>query len=658
MVGLSCLESNKNCRGGESLANPKLIAIDGPLKGSSFPLGAVEVWIGRDPGNYIQLSDPIVSRRHCRISLEGDSLKLRDENSSNGTLVNDVPARERTLSDGDFIRVGDSRFLVILAEDKPTWSGPKARLDNGQLVANTTIMLKPDEAVYLHPDKVASLPATERLARDLNSLLKISRAISQVRELAGLQRRLMELIFEVIPAETGAIILSKDRFAQRDPFAWFGRGQAGERSLSVSRTVVDRVTQGGEAILGNDISESQSLRGVKSLLVSRTQSLLCVPLTLYDRALGVIYLDTKDPDARFDEDHLQLLTAIAGIAAAPFDVVNQLETLKGDARRLKVELDAGHDMIGESEPMRAVYQLISRVAPSDSTVLILGESGTGKELAARAIHNLSPRAEKPFVAINCAGLSDTFLESDLFGHEKGSFTGAVGQKKGKLEIADGGTVFLDEMGELPLSLQARLLRVLQTREFERVGGTRAIKVDIRLIAATNQDLEAAIKNGSFRADLYYRLNVVSLTMPALRDRRDDITLLAHYFAVKYGQRCKRRVVGLTPAAKNLLFSYDWPGNVRELENVIERAVVLGSAEMIQPEDLPEALHEASLLPDVQQTRFHSAVREAKRQIVLNALDQVGGNYTQAAKILGIHPNNLHRLARNLELKPTLIEKPF
>jgi Nif-specific regulatory protein len=302
--------------------------------------------------------------------------------------------------------------------------------------------------------------------------------------------------------------------------------------------------------------------------------------------------------------------------------------------------------------MKSVYQMISKVAPSDSTVLILGESGTGKELAARAIHRSSPRADKPFIAINCAGLSETLIESDLFGHEKGAFSGAVAQKKGRFEIADGGTVFLDELGELPLPLQAKLLRVLQTREFERVGGTRSIKVDIRLIAATNRDLEAAIKNGGFRSDLYYRLNVVSLTMPALSDRRDDILLLAHYFAVKYGQKCKRQLKGLTPAAKALLVGYDWPGNVRELENAIERAVVLGSTGMIQPEDLPEALHENAVGVGVQPTNFHAAAREAKKQIILNALEQTGGNYTHAAKLLAIHPNNLHRLLRNLGLKPT------
>jgi len=630
----------------------KLIAIDGPVKGTTFPLVTDEVWIGRDTVNHIQLSDPMVSRRHCRIRREGDLLKLRDENSSNGTLVNDVPVRERLLANGDLIKIGDSQFLVVFSEDGPTRSGLTAQLDDSHVGTNTTIRIMADEAVYLRPDKVASLPPTERLARDLNSLLRISRAISQVRELAELQRQLMELIFEVIPAETGAIILSKDRFVQRDPFVWFGTQQAREKSLSVSRTVIDRVMQGGEAVLGNDMSESESLRGVKSLLVSQAQSLLCVPLRLYDQTLGVIYLDTKNPDARFDEDHLQLLTAIAGIAAVAFDNAIQMETLKENARRLKAELDAGHDMVGESEPMRAVYQLISRVAPSDSTVLILGESGTGKELAARAIHNLSQRAEKPFVVINCAGLSDTLLESDLFGHEKGAFTGAVAQKKGKLEIADGGTVFLDEMGELPLALQAKLLRVLQSREFERVGGTRTIKVDIRLIAATNRELEVALKNGGFRADLYYRLNVVSMKMPALRDRRDDIVLLAHYFTVKCAQKCKRQVKGLAPATKTLLLAYDWPGNVRELENVIERAVVLGTTEMIQPEDLPESLHENTLAPNVKQTNFHAAAREAKRQIVLNAIEQAGGNYTRAAKALGIHPNNLHRLIHSLELRPT------
>ncbi len=631
--------------------NPRLVAVSGPLEGATFPLAAAEFWIGRDPTNQLCLSDPLVSRRHCVISRTGSSFLARDQ-SSNGTLVNDVPVREREIAEGDRIRIGDSTFLfLLLPEETDAQSSQTTQipLDDGSVVTRTAFILDRAEALYLQPDKIMAQPASERLARDLNALLQISAAISRIRHPGELQRRLLELIFEVIPAELAVIILSKERFGEFGSVEWLDRQGRQERP-HVSRTVVNRVMEENVSILSNDITEISPLGAVQSLLTSQIQSLLCVPLTLHDQALGVIYLDTKNPDARFDEDHLQLLTAIAGIAAAPIDNAIQLEMLRGDAQRLKAELDSGHEMVGESAPMRAVYQLISKVSPSDTTVLILGESGTGKELAARAVHNLSPRADKPFVAINCAGLSDTLLESDLFGHEKGAFTGAVTQKKGKLEIADGGTVFLDEMGELPLPLQAKLLRALQTREFERVGGTRAIKVDIRLIAATNRDLEAAIKNGSFRADLFYRLNVVSLTMPALRDRRDDIVLLAHYFTVKCGQKCKRQVRGLAPATKALLVSYDWPGNVRELENVIERAVVLGSTEMIQPEDLPEALSENTMVPSVQQTNFHAAAREAKKQIILNAIEQAGGNYSQAARTLGIHPNNLHRLARSLGLK--------
>jgi Nif-specific regulatory protein len=305
--------------------------------------------------------------------------------------------------------------------------------------------------------------------------------------------------------------------------------------------------------------------------------------------------------------------------------------------------------------MREVYQFINRVAPKDTTVLIFGESGTGKELVARAIHRNSSRANKPCVAINCAALAETLLESELFGHEKGAFTGAIAQKKGKLEIADGGTVFLDEIGELAPLLQAKLLRVLQEREFERVGGTRTIKLDVRLVAATNRDLEDEVKKGHFREDLFYRLNVVSLRMPALRERREDIGLLASYFAAKYAKRANRNVLGISPQARAFLLNYDWPGNVRELENAIERAVVLGSSDLILPEDLPEVILEKTE-PSAEITlvnAFHDAVRDAKKQVIITAVETAGGNYTEAARILGLHPNYLHRLIRNLNLRPLL-----
>jgi Nif-specific regulatory protein len=253
------------------------------------------------------------------------------------------------------------------------------------------------------------------------------------------------------------------------------------------------------------------------------------------------------------------------------------------------------------------------------------------------------------MAVNCAALNESLLESELFGHEKGSFTGAFAQKKGRLEVAAGGTVFLDEIGELTPSLQVKLLRVLQEREFERVGGTVTISVDLRVIAATNKNLEEAIEVGQFRQDLYYRLNVVSLEMPALRERREDIMLLANYFADKYGQRCNRKLKGFSTEARNYLTAYDWPGNVRELENTIERAIVLGTTEWILPEDLPESLLEMKVT-NGSTTTYHAAVVQNKKQIIVNALAEAKKNHVEAARLLGIHPNYLQRLIRNLNLE--------
>ena len=329
-----------------------------------------------------------------------------------------------------------------------------------------------------------------------------------------------------------------------------------------------------------------------------------------------------------------------------------LERLADENRRLLGEIHLEHDMAGDSPAMREVFQFISRVAPADSTVLIAGESGTGKELVARAIHRNSTRAARAFMAINCAALTETLLESELFGHEKGAFTGAIARKHGRLELADGGTVFLDEVSELAPGLQAKLLRVLEEHEFERVGGVCTLRVDLRVLAATNQDLEEAVRRGAFRRDLYYRLNVVSITLPPLRERRQDILPLAVHFAAKYARRMDRRVLGISPAAQDLLVGYDWPGNVRELENAIERAVVLGTTELILPEDLPPALlgTDSPARRGCSPATYHEAVNEARREVVLRALEHAGGSYSEAARRLGLHPNNLHRLIRNLDLR--------
>ncbi|HUO29666.1 MAG TPA: sigma-54 dependent transcriptional regulator, partial [Bryobacteraceae bacterium] len=297
-----------------------------------------------------------------------------------------------------------------------------------------------------------------------------------------------------------------------------------------------------------------------------------------------------------------------------------------------------------------VFETIAKVAPTDSTVLLRGESGTGKELAARAIHRNSLRARKPFVAVNCAALTEPLLESELFGHEKGAFTGAVVQKKGKLEEASGGTVFFDEVTEMSPVLQAKLLRVLQEREFERVGGTRPIQADVRIVAATNRDLEEATRQGSFRPDLYYRLNVVSLNLPPLREHPDDIKLLAAHLVQKHSRKLKRNVAGISPEALACLTSYDWPGNVRELENAIERALVLGTTDMVRLEDLPDSVLDAGRYPETAQGGFNASITEAKKRLIMDTLRKTRGNYAEAAGMLDLHPNSLHRLIRNLHLK--------
>jgi Nif-specific regulatory protein len=338
---------------------------------------------------------------------------------------------------------------------------------------------------------------------------------------------------------------------------------------------------------------------------------------------------------------------MSAMLALPLESARRLEWLENENRRIQLDLDADRQLIGGSSPMKQIDKFIARVGPTASTVLIRGESGTGKELIARAIHRASPRSKAVFVAINCAALRNELLESELFGHEKGAFTSAIALKKGKFEIADGGTIFLDEVGELATELQAKLLRVLQEREFERIGGNKPIKVDVRVVAATNRDLAEAIKQGCFRRDLYYRLNVVSIESPPLRQRGEDILILADYFAAKYANRYNSRTRGISAEAQAHLRQYSWPGNVRELQNAIERAVVLGESDMIFPEDLPEAVIEAGPCSSTSPMDFHDGVRAAKRRLIQNALDQARGNYADAARLLGVNRTYLHRLIRNL-----------
>jgi transcriptional regulator with GAF, ATPase, and Fis domain len=626
-----------------NMAQPYLLVTSGELKGSRFIIED-EFVIGRQ-GAALALTDMSVSRRHCVIRKHGAQYVITDLGSHNGTIVNGEQVKERVLENGDQITVGDIGLVAVLSdEDRPPMT-PEVEFSDQDVDLAHTVLLKPENADYLKAETALAHSATDkRIREDLQALLRIGTTVSSGQHSSSVPGRLMELILEVIPADAGAILVHGPTGST---ISLVAKGFKG--SQRVSRTVVERVLGDRTAILSNQIPTDGI--DASSLIASEAHALLCVPLIVHNRAIGVIYLLRTTGRGGFEERHLQLLTAIAAMTALPLDTVRQVEWLTSENQRLRTSIDADHQMIGNSSAINEIYSFISRVAATDSTVLIEGESGTGKELVARAIHRMSARARMPFIAVNCAAMTETLVESELFGHEKGAFTGAMSQNKGKFETAEGGTIFLDEVGELPLSTQSKLLRVLQEREINRVGNPRPIRINVRIVAATNRDLEEEIRNGRFRKDLFYRLHVVTVSLPALRDRRVDIMPLTEFFIARSSVRCHRNVKGISKEAAEYLMTYDWPGNVRELENAVERAVVLGLTDTILPEDLPESVLDARppASSAAKMDGFHNAIREAKRQLIQRALDQAAGNHLEAAKLLGLNRTYLHRLIRTLDL---------
>jgi transcriptional regulator with GAF, ATPase, and Fis domain len=597
--------------------------VRGPLKGSICVLPEGDFSVGRQSTCNLNLEDHAVSRKHCLFIRSGRQCTVKDLESRNGTFVNGTPVTEHQLDQGDEVRIGASVFCYLVDRDRA------ARLASGDF---KTRQLQVTDSIYLSSAGQSVLPPSARAMHDLRTLLRVSTMLHSFRGLQEahgtqaaevLRNHLASLLLELIPGERGGVFIPGAATDDWKPNA----------------DVFQRVSEERVAVWLED-ADGAGLSAVAA------------PLTVRGEVAAVIYVESADPALKFDEGHLQLLTAVAGMAAGAWENATILGWLQEENQRLQQVLKLEHDMVGVSAKIRELQRQIAKVAPSNSTVLILGESGTGKELIARAIHRNSLRAAGPFVAINCAALADSLLESELFGHEKGAFTGAIAQKMGKLEMAQGGTVFLDEIGELTQLLQAKLLRVLQQREMERVGGTKTIKLNLRVLAATNRDLDDAVKKGLFRQDLYYRLNVVVLTAPALRERPEDTIPLAEHFAKKCAQDCGRKITGLAPEARVYLQSYSWPGNVRELENAIERAVVLGSTDVILAEDLPEHIRETRPA-DVSASLYEEAVEAAKRQVVLKAFDQSNYDHETAAKILGLHPNYLHKLIRTMDLRAVL-----
>jgi transcriptional regulator with GAF, ATPase, and Fis domain len=423
---------------------------------------------------------------------------------------------------------------------------------------------------------------------------------------ADVSRQLLDLLNEFIPFETGVVIV----------------GRPGEELES----------QAAGEPLWRKVGEAGAIA---------TPRALAVPLYASGELTGAIILNGAPHSA------LDTLSAVASLASVSIESAREVERLREQCATLEHGLARNGGIIGSSPAIVRLLDRIGRLAARDTTVLIQGESGTGKELVARRLHAASHRADAPFVAINCAALAESLLESELFGHEKGAFTGAAAMKKGRIEMAEGGTLFLDEIGELAPAIQAKLLRVLQERELVRLGSSRTVIVNIRLVAATNRDLPQRVREGHFREDLYHRLNVVTLRPPPLRERVEDIPELAARFLSVFGAQCKRPGLSLSPAALRCLESYSWPGNVRELENAVEHAVVLGEDTILTPADLPDAVREAAPPEDL--GAFHASVSDAKRDSIVRAYQQAG-DYKGAARLLGLHPNYLLRLVRNLGLK--------
>ncbi len=481
-------------------------------------------------------------------------------------------------------------------------------------------------------------PAKNHTA-SLEALSEIALTINSIQDPDVLLEKVLEIAMDELDAERGFILLtSEDR---PEGFEVKSSRNVTEKQLGdlvrISTSVVYEVLQGNEPVLVYEALNDARFKETESIVLQQIQSIACVPLRMKSRQVGAIYLDSLSKRGRFTRDNLPFLTAFANQAAVAIENARLYASIREENRRLRQEVQRVHgfdEIIGQSRQMHEVFDTISRVLDSNASVLIEGESGTGKELVARAIHFNGDRKSEPFVALFCGSLPENLLESELFGHKKGSFTGAVSDKTGLFESADGGTVFLDEIGDLTPRIQTALLRVLQEGEVKRVGDTGVRKVDVRIVSATNKPLKGLIKDGEFREDLYYRLNTISITMPPLRRRRSDVPLLAHHFLDKYAK--KKAITRFDDDALKTLQSYSWPGNVRELENTIERAVVMARGDTITSDDLR--------LPDEEdRDPFEPGVtlKDAERLVVERTLASCDGNVSETARVLDVSRRWLH-----------------
>ncbi|MFM7207504.1 MAG: sigma 54-interacting transcriptional regulator [Planctomycetaceae bacterium] len=622
-----------------------------PVAGESIVrlVPAGRVTLGRAPSNDVVLHDERASRVHAEVS-DGDGRWLiRDLNSRNGTLVNGEPVTgERPLASGDMIKIGLVRVCFGVG-DPPTGAGTVAGTITGEMPADAaaweaSITHRRSHSGLLEAISQSAVTAP-RVGRAAADLCRLAFALAGADDARGIARIALESALQGTSASRGIVLLpARLESALTEPVT--AALLAASASLPNPWPAALPIGVAAAVLASNEAALASGDRAAGGCT-------LAAPIRSRGRAVGVMHLECEPAAAAATPDDLEFVMAVCdalGVAldglAAREALSVRLATAADENERLRRRLGEESSMVGASPALQGILGQVERVAGTKATVLVRGESGAGKELIARAIHEASDRSGGPFVCLNCAALSETLLESELFGHEKGAFTGATERKIGKFEAAHRGTLMLDEIGEMSPAIQAKFLRVLEGHPFERVGGSGRVQVDVRVVAATNRDLERAVTAGDFRRDLYFRLKVVEIIVPPLRRRPEDIEPLARHFLDRFAAETGRKLRGYTPEALEAMRSYHWPGNIRELRNVVERAVVLSQGDMIDVHDV--SLSHLAAPGDTDKVSVRAGpfvpttIEEMERRHVLATLEAVGGNKTKAAAILGIERSTLDR----------------
>ncbi|MBN9519551.1 sigma 54-interacting transcriptional regulator [bacterium] len=627
--------------------------------GDVYPLqDGTRYSLGRAPTNRIVLRDDLCSREHAEVFPAEGGWFVRDLGSLNGTHVNgEQLRREQRLAARDDLRVGRVEFVFI--EDLtqlPDVPQPVARATDK--TDGLAIKKRLGQTRYHPPAAPTAAPPPELPRADsrvspgqaLAVLYKLALDMADAASPAELGEMVVDAAFRATPAEVGAVLALKEG-REFEPIVYRHRGTGHPTYHKVSNFVSHEVLSTKQAILAENVALERALKDRDSIADLKVASLICAPVMWEDQVLGLFHLYRANVTAALNPDDLEFTLAVARQLGTAWHTLRKQATLSVEVRNLKDQLRIESEMVGGSPALATIEDQVGRVAATKATVLIRGESGVGKELVARAIHSSSPRKDGPFVTLNCAALTETLLESELFGHEKGAFTGATERMIGKFEAADAGTIFLDEIGEMAATTQAKFLRVLEGQSFERVGGNTPIKVDVRVVAATNRPLEDAVRAGSFRRDLFFRLQVVQLDVPPLRDRPDDVPPIADHFLKRFVRETGRKLRGFTPAAVDKLKAYRWPGNVRELRNVVERAVALGAGPVIDAADiwLSELDVGAPVIGASPGVYKPETIDEVEKRHIEATLRHTDWNKSQAAAILGIERSTLDRKIKGYNL---------